>query len=55
MNHAMIRDEPMQNQITRRHIKPRAKAIASPEPLEPVMWAIASAMCAAMISLAWLG
>ena len=36
------------------HNTPRAKAIAGPETFEPVMWAIASVLCGAMISLAWL-
>jgi hypothetical protein len=34
--------------------RPRVKAIASPEPFEPVMWTIASVLCAAIISSAWL-
>lgn len=34
--------------------KPRVKAIASPEPFEPVMWAIATVLSAAIISFAWL-
>jgi hypothetical protein len=36
------------------HRKPRVKAIASPEPFEPAMWAIATALCAAIISFGWL-
>jgi len=33
--------------------KSRVETIARTEPFEPVMWAIASALCAAILSFAW--
>jgi divalent metal cation (Fe/Co/Zn/Cd) transporter len=36
------------------HRKANVKAIINPEPFEPAMWAIATVLCAAIVSFGWL-